>query len=258
MYKRQGCVWVVAIKHYLEICNNKRAVVFCVSIKHSQHVVDQFNRSGIKSVHIDGKTKIENRDKAIEDFKKGIIKVLSNVDLFGEGFDLPALDAVILLRPTKSLGLYLQQVGRSLRPFDGKKEAIILDHVGNCQEHGLPDDDRNWTLEQGKSKNKKDKNQISVRICIKCFNAQRSTFDKCQSCGYIFDKKPRQVDEVDGNLVEIDLTKARRLRMSEQRVARSFDDLVKLGRARGYKRPYLWAKHITNYRKSKELQNAST
>ena len=135
-----------AIKHYKKLADGKRAVVFCASIEHSKHVVKQFLDAGIPAAHVDGETDINERDAAIRRFRDGTIKILSNVELFGEGFDVPCIEAAILLRPTQSLGLYLQQVGRSLRPNPGKDYAVILDHAGNCERHGLPDDEREWTL----------------------------------------------------------------------------------------------------------------
>ena len=164
-----------AIKHYLKHAAGKRAVVFCVSIEHSKHVVEQFRLAGIPAAHVDGETDMMERDSAIERFERGEIKVLSNVDLFGEGFDLPAIEVAILLRPTQSLGLFLQQCGRVLRPCLGKKEAIILDHAGNTMRHGLPDEDRQWTL-AGRERNKggKGEENVSVRICPVCFAAQSS------------------------------------------------------------------------------------
>lgn len=135
-----------AIAHYQRHAYGKRAVVFCVSVEHSKHVVSSFNAAGIAAVHVDGETPTEVRDDAIKHFARGNVKIISNVELFGEGFDCPSIEAAILLRPTKSLGLYLQQIGRALRPYPGKENAIILDHSGNCLRHGLPDEEREWSL----------------------------------------------------------------------------------------------------------------
>lgn len=240
-----------AIKHYQKHCGGRRAVVFCVSIQHSKHVVAQFNRSGIIAKHVDGETNIEERDRAIDDFTLGRIKILSNVDLFGEGFDLPALEAVILLRPTKSLGLYLQQVGRALRPSPGKRYAIILDHAGNCERHGLPDDDREWSLEGRKNSKKGSENEIKIKTCPKCYGVQAPGKKACMSCGHIFEGNPREVDHVEGDLVEIDPNELRKRRKQEQGRLKTEEELVELGRQRGYKRPRLWARHIIRARKEK-------
>jgi len=238
------------IKHYQKFCAGKRAVVFAVSVQHSKHVVAQFNRCGILARHVDGETKMEERDAAIKDFTEGKIKVLSNVDLFGEGFDLPSLEAVILLRPTKSLGLYLQQVGRALRPSPGKKYAIILDHAGNCERHGLPDDEREWSLE-GRQGGTGSVDEIKIKTCPKCYAVQSIGKPACLSCGHIFEGNPREVEHVEGELVEIDPTVLRKKRLKEQSVAINEEGLVELGRKRGYKRPRLWARHILQARARK-------
>lgn len=243
-----------AIKHYLKLAPGKRAVVFCVSIEHSKHVAEQFRSAGIPSAHVDGETETSERDLAIRRFESGEVKVLSNVELFGEGFDLPAIEVAILLRPTQSLGLYLQQVGRSLRPSPGKTEALILDHAGNCQRHGLPDEERDWSL-YGRDlrKRKGDDGNLSVKVCPKCFAAQVSGRPACQYCGHTFIVQSRQVEQVDGDLVEVDPAVLRIQKRREQGQAQSLAELTELGRRRGYKRAELWAKHIWNFRQSNKL-----
>ncbi len=242
-----------AIKHYQRLASGKRAVVFCVSIEHSKHVVAQFNAAGIPAAHVDGETDTNERDQRIEQFQRGEILILSNVELFGEGFDLPAIEVAILLRPTQSLGLYLQQVGRALRPSPDKDGAIILDHAGNCARHGLPDEDRDWSLEGRHRRGGADQAGSSVRICPKCFAAQFPGTTACRHCGAVFDSEARKVEQAEGDLVEVDATAIRRARMKEQGQAQTFEDLVELGRKRGYRRPHIWAKHLFNFRQSKKL-----
>src|SRR5258707_36376 len=84
---------------------------------------------------------------AIASFEPGETLLLSNGDVFSEGFDVPAIEAVLMLRPTRSLGLYLQMAGRALRPAANKQHAVIIDMVGNYTRHGLVEDDRNWSLD---------------------------------------------------------------------------------------------------------------
>lgn len=244
-----------AIKEYQKVADGKRAVVFCVSVKHSEHVVSSFNAAGIRAVHVDGESDPYTRDQALKDFADGKIKILSNVDLFGEGFDLPSIEAVILLRPTQSLGLYLQQVGRALRPSPGKSEAIILDHVGNYERHGLPDELREWSLDGKKGRlQNKDASGPSLKVCDNCFAAQMPGATSCRYCNHEFPIKPREVEQVDGELVEVDPKQAQIKRKREQASAKTFDELVEIGKQRGYKRPYGWAKHIFNARQQKRNQ----
>ena len=242
-----------AIKHYIKLCSGKRAIVFCVSIEHSKHVVEQFNANGISAEHVDGETPREQRDAAIKRFISGRTLILSNVELFGEGFDVPATEASILLRPTKSLSMHIQQVGRALRIFEGKEQAIILDHAGNTLVHGLPDDDHQWSLDGVDKTNKNNAdNGPSVKVCPKCFAAQESGSKSCKFCGVVFEVKYRKVDHVDGELTEIDIVAARRKRLVEQGSCKDFDALVALGKRKNYKRPYLWARYVMRSRKQKE------
>ena len=243
-----------AVTEYKKVASGKRAVVFCVSIKHSEHVVAEFNAAGISARHVDGETSSFTRDQTIEDFAAGRIKVLSNVDLFGEGFDLPAIEVAILLRPTKSLALYLQQVGRVLRPSPGKSHAIILDHVGNVERHGLPDQEHQWTLDgRAKRMSANGESNTSVKICDNCFAAQLPGRDACKFCQHTFEKSPRKIEEVGGELTEIDLKVLRFRKNVERMSTRSLEDLTELAVSRGYKFPRRWAKHVFQARQRKKI-----
>lgn len=234
-----------AILEYKKRATGKRAVVFCASIEHSRQVVQDFLSQGIPAEHVDGETPQADRDAAIKRFTTGETLVLSNVDLFGEGFDLPSIEVAILLRPTASLGLYLQQVGRALRPHPGKTEALILDHAGNCARHGLPDEVRQWSLE-GRAESRTNIEQVaSIKICPVCFGAQVSGPPKCMHCGHTFEiQAVREIEQVDGDLQEIDISKLKSARRAEQGRAKDLADLIAIGRARNYKRPELWARHV--------------
>ena len=243
-----------AIKEYIKRASGKRAVVFCVSVDHSRHVVGEFNKAGVKAVHVDGTMDAGTRDHALDLFRRGEVKVLSNVDLFGEGFDLPAIECPILLRPTQSLSLYLQQVGRALRPSHGKSHAIILDHVGNVERHGLPDELRNWHLDgkKGRLAGKSDSESAAgVRVCKSCFAAMPPHAEKCSECGTEFEKKPREVQEVEGDLEEIDPNVIRMKRKREQASSQTLEDLYQLGVQRGYKNARRWAQHVFQSRQAK-------
>jgi len=242
-----------AIKHYLKLARGKSAVAFCVSVKHSQHVAEQFRLAGVVAVHLDGTTQPEVRKQTIAAFRRGEIQVLCNVDLFGEGFDLPQLEVSILLRPTQSLSLYLQQVGRCLRPDAGKKQALILDHAGNIARHGLPDDEREWSLE-GRAKKAGGKGVDSgpaVRQCPSCY-AAHAPAPKCPECGHEYVVQAREPEVVDAELVEVDLEAARKRRVIENRKCESLAELVAVGEGRGYKRPLFWAAHYHRARKGSE------
>ena len=236
-----GC----AVEHYKRLTPGKRAVVFAVSIEHSKHIVEQFRKEGINAAHIDGETDKHERDAKLKEFKNGTIKVVSNVELFGEGFDLPCLDVGILLRPTHSEGLFLQQIGRTLRPSANKEIAIILDHSGNCLRHGLPDEERNWSLDGLGKVRGNGEQTVHIRTCPKCFAVQKPE-PSCKFCGFIFEVQSRQVDQKEGELVEITANQiiAKADSANEMWQAKTFEQLVALGIKRRYKSPTYWAKCI--------------
>ena len=242
-----------AIEHYKRLCMGRRAIVFCASVEHSKHVVDQFRASGIRAEHVDGTTPDDDRSRAVAAFKAGDIQVLSNVELFGEGFDVPSMEAAILLRPTQSLGLYLQQVGRALRPFEQKAGAIILDHVGNYERHGLPDDERSWTLEGHAGRTKHASKQVSVKVCPKCFAAQIAGMPACRFCGYVYEVQPREVLEKEGTLEEVNIEAQRIKARMAQGQAQSLEELTAIGIQRGYKFPRRWAYFVFKSRQQKRL-----
>lgn len=251
-----------AIKEYQKKLAGKRAVVFGVSIEHSEHIVHQFKAAGINALHVDGETNSSIRDNAVKSLQQNEIQILSNVDLFGEGFDLPAIDGGFLLRPTQSLALFLQQCGRVLRPIyadgfdlscaESRKAAIaagpkpfayLFDHAGNWERHGLPDDEREWTL-QGFDKKKKKDNGAGIKLCPACFAANHAYRSHCESCGLKFIAQARQVEQVEGDLKEIDTEAIRTQKKEENKKAQTEAELVALGKARNYKRPELWARHL--------------
>ena len=195
---------------------------------------------------------VADRERILEEFRDGKIKVLSNVDLFGEGFDLPAIETVILLRPTKSLSLYLQQVGRGQRTYPGKDYAIILDHAGNWFRHGMLDAERKWTLE-GRKKGQRISTEpiIPVKNCPSCHAVLPASKIECY-CGHVWVADGRTVKEVDGELVEITKDELKKIEKSEQAQCRSEEDLVMLGRKRGYEKAEAWAAHVWRSREEKK------
>lgn len=198
------------VAHYKKFAMGTAAVAFCINVAHAEHVAKQFTDSGIPAVAVFGALDKAERRSRIEAFRQGRIKILTSADLISEGFDLPRIETAILLRPTKSLSLYLQQVGRALRPDpeNGKIQAIILDHVQNWKLHGLPDMERDWSLEgrtkRTRAKEEDDEAEIVVTTCGDCFRVYEGK--KCPYCGWEEEKKVRakqDVEHVDGNLVHI-------------------------------------------------------
>lgn len=236
-----------AIKEYQRLAMGKRAIVRGVSIKHSQHIAEQFNKAGIPARHVDGTTPEAERDEAMESFKRGDTLILSNVDLFSEGVDVPSVECVIDLRPTTSLILWLQFCGRALRPSPGKEYAIIIDHAGNAFRHGLPCDERTWSLE-GRKKEKNTDTGPKVKLCPECFMCMASWRKECPGCKHTFVVEAREVEHVKGELSEVDLEAVKKARRIEQGKAKDINELIAIGKSRNYRNPVWWAKNVLKAR----------
>lgn len=238
-----------AIDHYRRRANGMRAVVFCVSVRHSMHVAEMFNAAGIAAAHIDGEVDDDVRDKAIMDFADGRITVLTQVNLVSEGFDLSSIaqkdvtiDCVIDLAPTESLVNFMQRGGRMLRPAPGKC-AVYLDHAGNFMRHGMLEDDREWSLEGRKKKprtSESDKEPGVDRLstCPQCFSIHLpapvcpGTMPDGQPCRYEYPAQYRSVEEQDGELVKItaeELDAIRRMKRITQGKAKTVEQLIAQG-----------------------------
>jgi superfamily II DNA or RNA helicase len=238
-----------AVTHYVRFCNRQRAVAFCISVAHAQHVADTFNSCGIPSASIDGTLDPEVRKQRVDDLTAGKILVLTSCELISEGFDLPAVNAAILLRPTQSLSMHLQQVGRALRPYPGKANAIILDHVGNCLRHGLAEQERDWDL-SGREKRLKKSSLVETKQCSKCFAIFSGTV--CPQCGSQREIAAREIEEVDGELQRLsieDISKKREERREEGK-CKTLDDFRALAKQRGYKLGWAFFRWQARQRKS--------
>lgn len=235
-----------AVEHYRKLADGKRAVCFCYSIEHSKSMAAAFRDAGIAAVHLDGLMSREIRHDVICEFRVDLIKILCSVDVASEGLDIPGIECGILLRPTASEIIHLQQIGRCLRTSPGKSEAILLDHVGNTAMHGLPTEDREWSLDGARERKGKLKPSVSVKVCPSCFAAQRAGRSACVVCFKPFPVDAREVEEREGELVEI---RARRQAKMEQARAETLEELREVGRQRGYK--HGWADRIYAARKAK-------
>lgn len=243
-----------AVNEYIKHANGKRNLVFCVNIEHSKHVKEQFEYAGISSCHIDGETPKHERTEIINKFKRGEILTLTSVDLVTTGFDVPAIECVTFLRPTASVSLAIQMMGRGLRPSENKSEVIFLDHVNLFRTHGLPDSEREWSLDGIK---KREKESVQpVKTCSVCFAAIQSFHKICPYCNYEFpiseslDLTKTQTKE---ELAEIKLAELiqKKQERKKQGQAQTYDELVMLGKQRGYKNPHAWAHYIYSSRKNR-------
>jgi len=244
-----------AVAHYRKHAHNLPAIAFCASVDNAQKTAEQFRKGGYRAVTLDGKMDTYLRREVVADFTRGAIDVITTCDLVSEGFDVPRVVVGIMLRPTQSLGLYLQQCGRVLRTFPGKERAIILDHAGNALRFGLPTQTREWSL-QG-ADNKKDKGgQVqavgSVKVCKKCYSANDSYRSTCKECGAAFPVSARKIEEVAGELQE--LTESTVRFKQERSGAKDLDALIQIGKIRGMKDPAGWAGHVLAAREKKKAQ----
>jgi superfamily II DNA or RNA helicase len=243
-----------AVAHYQKLCPGVPAVAFCVSVRHAQHVAEEFRAAGYRAYHADGSLDDDSRRKILNGLGNGTVDIVTSCDLISEGTDIPAIGAAILLRPTQSTGLYLQQVGRALRPCAGKDRAVILDHVGNVLTHGMPDEVREWSLEgDRKKKGKKEQEKtIPVKQCEQCY-AIHEPAPVCPVCGFVYVVEQNAPQQVDGELHEITPEQAaqiKRQKVVEVAKARTLEELEAIAKARGYKPG--WARHLFNSRNQKQ------
>lgn len=233
-----------AVAHYRRLADGKRAIAFCVSVKHAKDVAKEFTSAGYRSHHVDGGMKEEERDDVLRKFESGEVQVLTSCDLVSEGFDLPAVEVAIMLRPTKSLSLYLQQAGRAIRISPGKEKTIILDHAGNTAVHGFIDEPREWRLSIGSAREKRDTESVpTVRTCPKCFAVHRPA-PVCPKCEHQYKIAGRTVQQVEGELVQVSRSDEAKQASGDSDIARRFNVLTAIGRSRKYEQPQQWAFNV--------------
>lgn len=231
------------IEHYAQHLGGKPAVAFCATVAHAEHVAQQFNEAGWRAASVDGTTDPAIRRDRIAAIGDGRLQILTSCDLISEGVDVPAVSGALLLRPTKSLILYLQQIGRVLRAAPGKRYAIVLDHVANSLRHGLPDAPRRWMLDAAKQRAP---GEAPVKVCPACSAVIPAALGTCTECGAELDGGGgrRTPDEVAGALAEVARPDYDRLRDAplERLVeeATSLSDMHRIAAARGFKSGWAW------------------
>lgn len=233
-----------AVKYYGQLAHGKRAICYCVSVKHAMTCAEIFRQSGISAAAIHGGMGDAERKYIINSFADNDIMVLMNVDLLTFGFDLASqvgrdvtIEAMIDLRPTQSLSLQLQKWGRALRKKDNP--AIIIDHAGNADTHGIPCEHRDWTLEDRPRKRKSEGGAINQ--CEECFFVYPKTDKHCPECGAVKEVKggggDRDLKEVDGELQEVLISRQRDMlkQAQEQEECQTLDELIEYFKAKGHK-----------------------
>ena len=235
-----------AVSHYKQHAMGRLCVAYCVSVAHAEQVAEAFREQGVPAAAMDGTTPDEVRKHLIGQFADRKLMVLTNCDLLTFGFDLAAqvgrdvtVEVMSDLRPTKSLALQMQKWGRVLRRKDDP--AQIFDHAGNIAEHGMPCEDRPWSLSDWKTKGERGgvERSLPVRQCSNCFFCHKPS-PSCPSCGYVYPVDSRKIDEIDGMLAEIKEAQARKSKSMEVGMARTIDDLRRIAKERGYKSGWIY------------------
>ena len=165
---------------YTRYAAGRQAIFFGVNRDHSRRVVERLKEMGVKAAHVDGDDHAARRDRIMAEFRDGAIQVVGNCDLISEGFDAPSCSAIMMGNPTRSITRYLQMAGRAMRPGTGKL-ALILDLAGISHELGLPDEAREWTLEDGEVSARR-KKEAKPRECPQCHTMFYGR--KCPECAY--------------------------------------------------------------------------
>lgn len=238
------------IKHYKEKSEGKPAIGFCPTVASAERFANAFFEAGYRAISLDGKTDDNIRRDSLAQLGRGELDVIFSVAILIEGTDVPYACTAIMLRRTESLVIYLQSIGRVLRPHPDKDYAVILDFVGNWQTHGYPDDDREWFI-SGEVKNKSDKEdrKYKIRTCLKC-GCVHDFAPICPECGNVYLVKGRQEMKQDkeGELVEKirakeEIKTIQIKKKKEVSKARSLDELLIIEKTRGYKKGWAYMVH---------------
>lgn len=244
------------VKSYRRFASGERAIAYCVSVAHARLVSEAFNTAGISAEVISADTLPKRRQAIMEDFRRGKLTVLCNVGIISEGVSINEVSVCLLLRATESTALGVQQAARCMRYLPGKT-AKIIDFVGNYLRVGMPDEKREWSLTESVKKRRiiNDNGDFYIRTCPDCFMVF-PTAPVCPFCGTVYPLKPRELQaKADIELARISAEEAARVAelkkksRQEQGRAQSFEELVKLGKQRGYKNPAFWATQVMKGRR---------
>ena len=272
-----------AVSHYSEICPGVPTICFAVNIKHAEDSAAAFAAAGYRAAVVHGKLPLETIRARIGGLADGSVQVLAACDLISEGTDIPSVVCAISLRPTKSLGLHIQQAGRALRPMYApghdlstragrlaaiaagpKPKAILLDHAANCFRHLTVDEEHVWSLEGRKKKTKNGPATKTLTQCPKClrpFDARASKCPHIESdgtpCGWVRTTTPRDPETEIGTLEKVDKVALRRAKWGEERACKTIEDLIAIGVARRYQWPKQWAEKRWGFMRPKKDKPAT-
>ena len=198
------------VEHWKKYAQGRPTVVFGCTIEHAKHICKEFNDAGFPFGHIDQTTPDEERSAIFRQIEEGKLCGFTNVGVARRGLDLPCLSCACVVRPTRSLVLWLQMIGRIRRPWNGKTDCIVIDHAGACHMHCMPDDEIEWGLDAKANigdwlSKQKDEDKIKKsHTCPQCSCVFSGT-NRCPECGYELKEAPKQTKPIrhgDGILVE--------------------------------------------------------
>lgn len=245
-----------AVDHYRRLSHNRPAIVFCASVRHAEHVAEAFRAAGYRFEVVTGAMPDDDRDDRIFGLASGKYHGIVTVDVVSRGTDIPVAEVAILLRKTESLALYLQQVGRVLRPAPGKEYGLILDHCGNTLIHGLPHTDREWCLDGTRKQGGKraaPEPEIKIAQCPKCYMVHEPA-PACPACGHVYDARTSIPKETDGELAEYEVSEEEIQRAAQRREQGRAQTVEQMVRQLGYSRER--AQHILAAREEKQKLQA--
>jgi DNA repair protein RadD len=221
------------LNNWLKYAGGRQTIIFAVNVKHSLHIQEVFTSNGISCEHIDARTPHEERAQVLADLESGFVQVVTNVGILTEGFDCPVVSCIVIARPTKSYGLFIQMAGRGSRPYGMKENCILLDHGGCLDQHGTLEDDVEWSLEgrklawKKKEREEKEKSKSKCTFCGMIFESR----DTCPDCGSPVKSFGKKVEAVDAELVEI--TGGKKMQMADKR--RVYGMALYYTRSKGWK-----------------------
>jgi len=213
------------VANYLRWARGLRHITFTTDTETAATMTAAYQAAGVPAACLTGKTHDGVRRQTLKRFAAGEILEVVAVDIISEGFDLPALEAISFARPTQSLGLYMQQFGRALRPMPGKEKALVIDHVGNVLRHGVPDRPRAWTLDRRDKRAKSASDAMPSRVCTQCYHPYERIYRECPYCGHYEEPAGRSSPAmVDGDMAEMSPDTLAALRREIAEANRSVDD----------------------------------
>lgn len=245
------------VSHWQRLGDNRLTVCFAAGIEHSKHIVERFRAAGITAEHIDGTTKKDERERILGDLESGRVQVVSNYGVLTEGWDCCPVKCAIIARPTKNEGLYLQMSGRILRPHPGFHDAIILDHAGCTLEHGLVDEERGWSLDRDRDRDRGPRINLRLpRVCPDCFRVCAIGAAACP-CGYVFSSRDGSGPvQVDGELQEVTAVRGKRdfSRIPMDRRREMYLRWVSEGVEKGWKPSGAWMRYYAMFKEPPEAE----